>query len=164
MEGPPILERHLVGVRRKQAFRQAPWRAQLRLTGGAALPIITLLVIAVIYLAVNAGLANAGRLVLTLEERRSVLERENGELRTRLAQMTTPQRLMEQARAMGFRPAQPSEIEYVVVDGLEPEPPFVAPSPPSSLLDHPSSLSPAFTETWGEYLSRWLGGDRGESQ
>ncbi len=151
-------------VRRKQAFRQAPWRAQLQLTGGAALPLVTLLVIAVIYLVVNAGLANAGRLVLTLEERRSALERENGELRTRLAQMTTPQRLMEEARAMGFRQAQPNEIEYVVVDGLEPELPFIAPSPPSSLLDQPSSLSPAFTETWGEWLSRWMGGRDGENQ
>lgn len=147
--------------RRKQAFRQAPWRLQVRLTSGAVLPVITLLVVAGIYLAVNAKVATAGREVLTLEDRRADLQRSNAELMTTLAQLTSPARLMERATAAGFRPAGPDEIDYVVVDGYAPPPDFIAPSPPSSPSEGMTALSPAFTETLGEWLSRRLGGGGG---
>lgn len=147
--------------RRKQAFRQAPWRLQVRLTSGAVLPVITLLVVAGIYLAVNAKVATAGREVLTLEDRRADLQRSNAELMTTLAQLTSPARLMERATAAGFRPAGPDEIDYVAVDGYAPPPDFIAPSPSSSPGEGMTALSPAFTETLGEWLSRRLGGGGG---
>lgn len=147
--------------RRKQAFRQAPWRLQVRLTSGAVLPAIALLVVAGIYLAVNAKVATAGREVLTLEDRRADLQRSNAELMTTFAELTSPARLMERAVSAGFRPAGPEEIDYVVVDGYTPPPDFVAPSPPSSPGEGRTALSPAFTETLGERLSRWLGGGAG---
>ncbi len=40
--------------RRFQAFKQAPWRVQIRLTSGSMLPLIALLIIGGMYLAVNA--------------------------------------------------------------------------------------------------------------
>lgn len=147
--------------RRKPAFRQAPWRLQVRLTGGIALPVVGLLMVAGMYLAVNAKVAEAGRRVLVLQQRRTELERLNAEMLTHLAQMTSPQRLLERAASMGFQPARPDEIEYLPVPGWTPPPDFVAPSPPGSGLSTPAGLSPAFTETWGEWLSRWLAGDEG---
>ncbi|MEW6568123.1 MAG: hypothetical protein AB1449_08155 [Chloroflexota bacterium] len=144
--------------RRKHAFRQAPWRTQVRLTGSAALPVVGLLVVAGMYLAVSAKVAQAGRQVLLLEQRRTELERANAETLTRLAQMTSPQRLLERASSMGFQPARPDEIEYLPVPGWTPPQSFTAPSPPTSGLPSTTGLSPAFTETWGEWLSRWLGG------
>ncbi len=147
--------------RRKPAFRQAPWRLQVRLTGGVALPLVGLLIVAGMYLAVNAEVADAGRRLLVLRQRRSELERGNAELLTHLAQMTSPQRLLERASSMGFQPARPDEIEYLAVPGWTPPPDFVAPSPPGSRLSTAAGLSPAFTETWGEWLSRWLAADEG---
>ena len=147
--------------RRKPAHRQAPWRLQVRLTGGAALPVVGLLVVAGMYLAVNAKVAEAGRRVLVLEQRQSELERVNAEMLTQLALMTSPQRLLERASSMGFQPAMPEEIEYLPVPGWMPPPEFVAPSPPGSGLSTAVGLSPAFTETWGEWLSRWLGTGEG---
>lgn len=151
-EGAQVIQR------KKHAFRQAPWRSQLRLTGSAALPVIGLLVVAGMYLAVNAKVANAGREVLTLEKRRTDLERANADLMTRLAYMTSPERLLERAGSMGFEPAGLDDIEYVQVPGWMPPPEFVAPSPPSTNEPDEAGVSPAFTETWGEWLSRWLGG------
>lgn len=146
---------------RKPAFRQAPWRLQVRLTGGVALPVVGLLVVAGMYLTVNAKVAEAGRRVLVLERRREELERTNAQMLTELAQMTSPQRLLERAASMGFQPAQPDEIEYLPVPGWTPPPAFHAPAPPGSGLSTATGLSPAFTETWGEWLSRWLGGGKG---
>lgn len=144
--------------RRRQAFRQAPWRVQLRLTGGAALPLIAFLMVSGIYLAVNAKVANAGREVLSLERRLQALQRENSEMVTRLAEVTSPVNLINRAFAMGFRTALPADIEYLVIEGYTGAPDFMAPQPPSATLEGESVLSPAYTETLGEWLSRWLGG------
>lgn len=144
--------------RRRHAFRQAPWRHQLRLTGGVVLPLITFLVISGIYLAVNANLANAGREVLSLERSLAELKRENAELVTRLAQLTNPNRMMERALGLGFAPAAPGQVEYLVVDGYVGQPEFVAPLPSASEPEGDRLFSPAYTETLGEWLTRWLGG------
>lgn len=145
--------------RRKRAFRQAPWRVQVRLTGGVALPVVGLLIVAGMYLAVNAKVAEAGRQVLVLERRREELQRMNAQMLTELAQMTSPERLLERAASMGFQPVRPDEIEYLAVPGWTPPPDFAAPIPPGSGRATTVGLSPAFTETWGEWLSRWLGAE-----
>jgi cell division protein FtsL len=145
--------------RKKQAYRQAPWRLQVRMTGTTALLVVALLIAAGLYLAVNAKVANAGRTLLTLEAERSDLERENAELMTLFAQITSPDRLLERAVSMGFRPALPGEIEYFAVPGYQAESAFLAPQPPTSTEDRASGLSPAFTETLGEWLARMLDGE-----
>lgn len=147
-----------VKQRRRHAFRQAPWRHQLRLTGGVALPLITFLVVSAIYLAVNAKLANAGRVVLTLEREMAALERENAELVTRLAEVTNPEQMAARAAALGFAPVAPDQVEYLVVDGFGGLPDFVAPLPSASDPEDGGLLSPAYTETLGDWLTRLLGG------
>lgn len=122
--------------------------------------VVALVIAAGLYLAVNAKVANAGRELLTLEARRDDLERENSELMTYFAQITSPERLLERAVSMGFRPANPGEIDYFDAPGLPPDPGFSAPQPPSSLEGHTGGLSPAFTETLGEWLARVIGGAR----
>lgn len=125
------------------------------------MPLITFLVISGIYLAVNAKVANAGREVLSLERRIGELERENAERVTRLAEMTTPARLMERALSLGFRPAEPTEVEYLVMEGYAGPPAFMAPVPAASTDESAASLSPAYTETLGDWLTRWLDGGVG---
>lgn len=137
---------------------QAPWRLQLRSVGGTMLWLIVLVVIAGLYLGVNSKMANAGREIMNMEAGRAVLQRENAELYTRLAGLTSPQHMLERALAMGFRPARPDEIEYVVVEGYDGVPPFVAPRPSGSSKEGRGSLSPAYTETLGDWLSRILAG------
>ncbi|OGO09635.1 MAG: hypothetical protein A2Z66_14010 [Chloroflexi bacterium RBG_13_66_10] len=144
--------------RRKQAYRQAPWRLQVRMTGTTALLVVALVVAAGLYLAVNAKVANAGRSLLTLEAQQDDLERENAELMTLFAQITSPDRLLERAVALGFRPANPAEIDYFPAPGLQADRGFLAPQPPSSPGGHETGLSPAFTETLGEWLARLIGG------
>jgi hypothetical protein len=120
--------------------------------------LVALLVIGGLYLAVNAKLASAGRAVLQLESRREELRRTNAQLAATYAELTAPERLAERAAALGFRPAMPGEIEFVVVEGFVPRPEFEAPKPPALPSRGPDRLSPAYSETLGEWVTRWLGG------
>lgn len=143
-------------MRSTQAIKQGSWRTQVRITSRTILPVIALFLIAGLYLAVNARVAREGRKVLELQSQMDELDRQTAELRSNLAELTTPSRMLEQALEMGFRPAEMSDMLYVVVPGYQPIEPFVAPEPPSSLSAREGGLSPAYTETLGEWMSRWL--------
>lgn len=122
------------------------------------LAVVVFLVVSGLYLAVNAKLARAGREVLSLESRQSDLERVTSELTTDLAEMTSPSVMGEKAAGLGFKPAGAGDVLYLPVDGYVPPPAFIAPRPPASDDRGQTMLSPAYTETLGEWLSRWLGG------
>ena len=143
-------------ARKKQAFRQTPWRVQLRVTSRTVQVTVALLIVAGLYLAVNSRLADAGRQVLVLEDQRETLQRGNSELMAQLAEKTNPERMLERAASLGYKPADPDEIFYLQVEGYVPPPAFVAPRPPTSRLEGVSRLSPAYTETLGEWMTRWL--------
>lgn len=122
------------------------------------LAVVVFLVVSGFYLAVNAKLARAGREVLSLESRRSDIERVNAELTTNLAELTSPTLMGAKAAALGFKPAGAGDVLYLPVDGYVPPPVFIAPRPPASDNRGQTMLSPAYTETLGEWLSRYLGG------
>ena len=143
--------------RRFQAFQQAPWRVQIRLTSGSMLPLIALLIIGGMYLAVNARHARAGRHVLELQSQQAELLRYNAEMGATLAEMTSPERMYQRALGLGFRYAYPAEIEYILLDNYMPPQQFIAPRPPASTNPGEGMLSPAYTETLGEWFLRLLG-------
>lgn len=140
-----------------QAFKQAPWRLQIRTTGRTAFWIVGLLVLGAIYLAVNAEVARAGRELLVLEGQREQLQRAHAELSAQYAELSAPELLMERAGALGFRPAKPDEVVYLPVSSYVARPEFVGPKPPISQEDRDSMLSPSYTETLGEWFSRLFG-------
>ena len=119
--------------------------------------VIVILVVSGVYLAVNARLAKAGRDVLSLEKQRSELLRVTSELSADLATRTAPETMMARAASLGFHAAQPEDVLFLTVDGYMPPADFVAPRPPSAPDDVQAMLSPAYTETLGEWLMRWFG-------
>jgi cell division protein FtsL len=141
----------------KHASRRTSWRLGKGSTGGTLLLIVTLLGVGGMYLAVSAKVADVGREVLTLEKRREDLLQTNSDLTAKLAQMTTPERMLARASEMGFRPAGPNDVEFVPVEGFQENPPFLAPRPPASSEIGSTMLSPAYTETLGEWFTRVLG-------
>ena len=94
------------------------------------------------------------RLQIVLERQHERLLRVNGELNAAHAEVNSPELMMERAAYLGFRPALPDEIQYRPVEGYVNSEAFVAPLPPSSDEDRQSVLSPSYTETLGEWLSR----------
>jgi hypothetical protein len=147
---------------RTQAFRQAPWRNFRQTTGNTLLGLVTLLVLAGMYLAVNGRLASAGRELLRLEERRAELVRETTVLASQLADQTSPERLLERAASMGFHPAHAKDTEYVVIEGYVPPSGFRAPPPLGSPVAPSGGLSPAYTETLADWVLRVVERVRGD--
>lgn len=145
-------------ARKTQATRQARWRSQLRSTGIVVLILSASLVVGAMYLAVNNKVAQVGRDVLELEGRRDQLLRDTAALQAELALAASPQKMMEAAEGLNFRPARPHEVQYLIVDGYQPPEPFEAPRPPADSNQGSTMLSPAFTETLGDWLARALAG------
>ena len=141
-----------------QAFKQAPWRLQIRATSRTALWIVGLFVLGGMYLAVNAKVARAGRELLVLERQQELLARANAELNATYAGLTAPELMMARAAYFGFRPVKPEEVEYIRVEGAISDPSFVAPRPPRSETNRFGMLSPSYTETLGERLAAFLRG------
>lgn len=142
------------GRRKRQASPRSPIRVAWNSTGGTLLVIITLLGVGGMYLAVNAKVAEAGRKVLILEGQRKELMQRNAELTSQLARLLAPESMMERASELGFRAARPGEIDYLVVEGYQPPDEFVAPQPPLEGEGLSGGVSPSYSETIGDWLSR----------
>jgi hypothetical protein len=124
---------------------------------------IVFLVISGVYLAVNARLARVGREVLTLEERRTELLRVTSELSSDLATRTAPDTMLAKAGVLGFHAAGPDDVVFLTIDGYVPPAEFVAPRPPAAEDSGQAMLSPAYTETLGDWLMRWIGSSESSS-
>lgn len=141
-------------AKHNQVRRKLPWKSQVRITSRTIIGSLALLIVAGLYLAVNGRVARAGRDVLVLQNDRAEFQRQIAELTSTLAELTTPQHMLERALALGYEPASMGDMLYINVDGYVAPEMFEAPLPPSSTSDHASSLSPAYTETLGEWLIR----------
>jgi cell division protein FtsB len=105
------------------AYRQAPWRIQRQWIGAFLLVVIGAAMIAAIYLDVTARTAVAGREIQELRFQISTVQRENADLETQLADLTSTAVMEQRAIQLGYRPVQPGELDYVAVPG------FTAPEP-----------------------------------
>jgi cell division protein FtsL len=105
------------------AHRQAPWRVQRQLIGAFLLVVIGAAMVAALYLDVTARTAVAGREIQEIRSQISTIQRENADLETRLADLTSSVAMQRRALEAGYRPVQPGELDYVAVPG------FVLPEP-----------------------------------
>jgi cell division protein FtsL len=105
------------------AYRQAPWRVQRQWVGVFLLFVIGAAMIAALYLDVTARAAIAGREIQETRFEITTIQRSNADLETQLAKLTSTEEMERRAVALGYRPVQPGELDYVAVPG------FVAPEP-----------------------------------
>jgi hypothetical protein len=105
------------------AHRQAPWRVQRQWVAAFLLFVIGAAMIAALYLDVTARTALAGREIQETRFAITTIQRTNADLETQLAKLTSTAEMERRAVALGYRPVQPGELDYVSVPG------FVAPEP-----------------------------------
>lgn len=105
------------------AYKQAPWRVQRQWIGAFLLVVIGGAMIAALYLDVTARAAVAGREIQELRSEITTIQRENADLETQLANLTSTAVMKQRAVELGYRPVQPGELDYVAVPGFfKPEP------------------------------------------
>ena len=105
------------------AYKQAPWRIQRQWVGAFLLAVIGIAMIAALFLDVSARAAVTGREIQEMRFQIISIQRENADLETRLAKLTSSTEMESRALAKGYRPVLPGELDYVPVPG------FVAPEP-----------------------------------
>jgi cell division protein FtsL len=105
------------------AYKQAPWRVQRQWVGAFLLIVIGGAMIAALYLDVTARAAVAGREIQEFRLEITTVQRENADLETKLADLTSTAAMQQRAVALGYRPVKPGELDYVAVPGFtKPEP------------------------------------------
>jgi cell division protein FtsB len=130
------------------AYRQAPWRIQRQWIGAFLLVVIGVAMIAALYLDVTARTAVAGREIQELRFKISTVQRENADLETQLADLTSTAVMEQRAVQLGYRPVQPGELDYVAVPG------FAAPEP--DILLAAEDTTPRIEGQPGEYTQSLL--------
>ncbi len=103
------------------ALRRTPWRNQRQAFALAALGFFVALIIGGLYLSLSAGAATTGRQLEYLIAERNRLEQANEQLRAEIAGLRSVPYLQERARDLGFALAGRDDIEYLVIDGYNPE-------------------------------------------
>jgi len=131
------------------ASRQAPWRLERQWISVSLLTVLGFAIIATLYLMVSSQAAIVGRQIQNLRLETIEMEHTNADLQTKLARLTAKDEIEQRAYALGFRPVEPEELEYLYVPGyvvedaatlatvheLKPSPPSTPPEYTQSLLD-----------------------------
>ena len=136
------------------AYRQAPWRIQRQWIGGLLLGVLGLAMVASLYLDVTSQAAIAGREIQGMSNQISAIAQNNADLQSQVAALTSTDSMQRRAKALGYQPVDPSELQYVVV------PAYVAPRPAilqaTSLRPSAPSIPPEYTESLFDWFGREL--------
>lgn len=133
------------------AYKMAPWRVQRQWIGGFLLALVTLAMVAGLYLDVTARAAIAGREIQNLNAMMMTLQHQSADLQTELGTLTSTGVMEQRALDLGFRPMEPREAEYLVVPGYsEPQPAILA------ALPQPGLSAPTIPPEYTESLLEWF--------
>ena len=137
------------------AYKQAPWRVQRQWVAAFLLFVIGAAMIAALYLDVTARAAIAGREIQEMRFELTTIQRANADLETQLAKLTSTTEMERRALALGYRPVQPGELDYVPVPGyVAPEPEIL--SEAQDVKVPQSSLPYEYSQSLIEWLDEWI--------
>ncbi len=135
----------------QHALRRTGWRPQRQVIALATLGMVLALLLGALYLSQVAAEANMGRALSVLIAQRNKLERTNEQLRAEIAGLRSVPRLLARAQELGFFSATAANIEYLVIEGYNPNrenADTVAPLPADT------APQPVYDETFGGWLQQ----------
>lgn len=160
----------------QQAYLQAPWRLKIRRFGAFLLVIVSVAIVAGIYLNITARAATIGREIQSMQVRLAELhsvsyvstdeeeealpieelKQEIASMQSELAVITSYDVMEKRARDLGFDVVKPDNITYIEVEGyVDMQPAHLAP-PPASILPSPIIESPEYKESLLEWLKEQI--------
>ncbi len=131
--------------------RQAPWRVQRQWIGLFLLGLVMVAMVAGIYLNVTVRATLAGRETISLQSMITTNERVNADLETQLAGLISIASMQKRADAMGFQPADSTDITFVTVPGYTGHT-AVDMSVPGGTQPEKPIILPEYTESWIDYF------------
>ncbi|MBK8783814.1 MAG: hypothetical protein IPO22_18870 [Anaerolineales bacterium] len=142
------------------AYKVAPWRVQRQWIGSALLAVVTLAMVAALYLIVTSRAAIAGREIQDLTFSITASQQVSGDLQTQLASLTSASAMESRALELGFRPMQPEEAEYLVVSGYAEPEPFVLSTTQNMQLSA-LTIAPEYNQSLLDWMDETLLSSRG---
>jgi hypothetical protein len=133
------------------AYKIAPWRVQRQWIGNVLLAVVSLAMIAALYLDVTAQAAIAGREIQDLTAAIAASQQASADLQTELAELTSASVMEERAQDLGFIPMEPNEVEYLIVPGYAAPKPEILAVAPQPQLSAPS-IPPEYTQSLLEWF------------
>lgn len=152
----------------RQAYLQSPWRRQLQIALTFLLVLISVAIVAYIYLSVTTRAAAVGREIQYMQIQMSgyhglneqntgsmpieELKQNIANLETQLGRMTSFEVMDARAQDLGLIPATPDQLVYMQVPGYYGLQPAVMAPPPEPVIVSAAGISPAFRESLLEWL------------
>jgi hypothetical protein len=133
-------------------IQQASWRTRRQRVGTILLVILSVVMVAALYLDVASRTTLVGREIQTLEYETSLVKAENANLKTELAELLSYHEVQARSEALGFRRATGADIVYLSVPGYRGQEPVnlvIA----ADGADQAQILSEAYTQS----LFEWVG-------
>lgn len=136
----------------KQAYKQAPWRRQLRSIGMSLMPVIAIVVVVSIYLIISGEAAAAGLEIMEMHYDEEEILRIIANHRTELAWNTSYSEMQKRTEKAGFETAPAEAIHFMTVEGYQGQNTALLAVP----LDSENTLGPLVNEYYQESLWEWF--------
>ena len=137
----------------KFAYKQAPWRKQLRGIAAILLCLVIFILVAIANLNVSARTYEAGLTTTSLTAEAEKLNQSIADMRVKLSTITTYQVMTKKAAEMGYQTAGNDNKLFFVIPGYQ-EPELVISAPVTlEKPANPSVVKPAYTQSlWDLFL------------
>lgn len=126
------------------------WRPTRGMIAVGTLALFVAIIIGALYLSQSASTSAVGRQLEAMVNERNDLERQNEQLRAEIASLRGVGRLLTRAQELGFQQAGATDIDYIVVDGYEPERISVA------IEAQPEAAAPVYDESFTGWVQQQL--------
>ncbi len=136
----------------QHTFSRKRFRTRNQATALAILGVAILLILGSLYLSQVASFAITNRQIEELIKQRDELKRQNEGLIGEIASYRTVPRLFARAEAIGFRPATNADIDYILIDGYNPNRDRITVSSADvTAVEPPAAI---YDETFGGWLEQ----------
>ncbi len=137
-----------------QAYPNAPWRSQVQVIGVFAVGLVSIAMLAGLYLVVSVQAATLGREIQEIQADILDVQRENANLETQLARLTSASVMENRALELGYLPVTDNNREYLAVPGYIPRASVVLAPPPGLAVPAGTEFPAELNQT----LFQWLTG------
>jgi len=135
-----------------QAFKQAPWRIQLRSVGLILLVLAVVVMVAGLYLSINAQAAEAGMEIQKMESEKEKLQQQVADLSTFQAWLNSATKMEERAKTLGFVRITTDQAVYVPVPGYTGRASLSLSQFTSSARSSVDLIKPIYTQSLWDWL------------
>jgi hypothetical protein len=139
-----------------QAYKQAPWRNQLKGIATFLLGVIVVALVAGLYLSISAQSVTIGLEIQAANDKKIGIQQDIADLNNSLGDLTAGPAMLTRAKALGYDYVDPTSIEYMVVAGYAGrQTALLAPQTAPEQLAKPV-LNPDYTRSLSEVLFQGL--------